>query len=385
MREVPALQGSDDIGGGVHQLGTDALHALPFPLAVRWLRHRGFNPALVSPCTTFDPAWPPVPRPVRVRLHVTDANALADVVLELRRRKPSLQPQHDTLPLSAQHGWRLVGARHEVAYLLHRPETPAEQDRHDGNLMLLRVRLDLGKGPERTIAGPNSKGMERLVLRHGPVGDGLGAKLVETLVENKLIEHVSDIYRLKKEDLLELERMGEKSVANLLQAIENSKETTLDRFIFGLGIREVGQSTALNLSNYFKDIKAFIAANYEALLEVEDVGPIVAEHIVVFFNEPHNREMVDTLIKLGIHWQEVQSQGKALAGHTYVITGTLSMPREQIKAELIKLGAKVAGSISSKTTALIAGEKAGSKLKKAQSLNVPVLDEKALIELLNQS
>ncbi len=216
--------------------------------------------------------------------------------------------------------------------------------------------------------------------------EGLGDKLIEQLVEQGLVEHVDQLYELRCEQLTTLERMGEKSAKNLIAALEKSKLTTFARFIYALGIREVGEVTASNLANHFGNIDSIIGTDEVALQEVADVGPIVAKHIVVFFQQPHNRNIVKKLITAGVHWPEVQLVSvleKTLEGKVYVLTGGLNnMTREEAKAKLQALGAKVAGSVSGKTTAVIAGENPGSKLEKAQQLGVTVLNEASLLELL---
>ena len=214
--------------------------------------------------------------------------------------------------------------------------------------------------------------------------DGLGDKLVEQLVDAGLIEHVDDLYALSKEQVAGLERMAEKSAANLISAIEASKQTTLARFIFALGIREVGEATAASLARFFGNIDGLIQADAETLQQVPDVGPIVAQRVLDFFAQSHNREIIEGLLQFGINWPQAESIGeRPLAGKTYVLTGTLStMPRSQAKEKLEALGAKVASSVSAKTTAVIAGESAGSKLAKARDLGVPILSEIELSELL---
>ena len=216
--------------------------------------------------------------------------------------------------------------------------------------------------------------------------DGLGDKLVDQLVERGLIEDVADLYALSLEQLAGLERMGEKSARNLLEALERSKSTTLPRFIYALGIREVGEATAEALAHHFGDLQPLMEASEEALQEVEDVGPVVAFNIVHFFAQPRNRAVIDKLIAAGIHWPKIDSvdpDSLPLAGKTYVITGTLEhYSREQAKQRLKALGAKVSGSVSKKTTAVIAGDKPGSKIDKARKLGVPVLDEAAFEELI---
>lgn len=216
--------------------------------------------------------------------------------------------------------------------------------------------------------------------------DGLGDKIVEQLVDENKIQSFLDLYNLKHETLSNLERLGDKSAQNLLASIESSKKTTLAKFLYSLGIREVGVATAQNLANHFLDIRSLVKADYDALIEVDDVGPIVAKYILSFFSEPHNQVIIDGLLQVGIEWPVIEKKSLdelPLAGLTYVVTGTLSqMGRDQAKTYLTELGAKVAGSVSAKTHALVAGEKAGSKLSKAQDLGVEILDEPAFIELL---
>ncbi|TXH74201.1 MAG: NAD-dependent DNA ligase LigA, partial [Thiothrix sp.] len=218
--------------------------------------------------------------------------------------------------------------------------------------------------------------------------DGLGDKLVELFFEQGLIRHVDDLYRLTKEQLVALERMGEKSAENVLAALNASKTTTLERFIYALGIRDVGESTAKALARHFGSLEALQAANEETLKLVTDVGPISAASITQFFKEEHNTKTINNLRELGVQWANYAAKPASalpLAGKTYVITGILSRPREAIKADLENLGAKVSNSVSKKTTALIAGVEAGSKLEKAESLGVLVLDELGLLGLLAES
>ncbi|OOE90586.1 DNA ligase (NAD(+)) LigA [Salinivibrio sp. AR647] len=219
--------------------------------------------------------------------------------------------------------------------------------------------------------------------------DGLGDKIVEQLIEKELIETPADLFTLTPGRVTQLDRMGPKSAQNLVDALDKAKATTLSRFIYALGIREVGEATAQNLALHFKTLGALRAADEEALIAVPDVGAIVAGHIVRFFAEPHNQAVLDALLNTGIHWPEVSApsdeQAQPLAGKTIVLTGTLSqMSRTDAKTALQALGAKVTGSVSAKTDMLIAGEAAGSKLTKAQDLGVTVLDEDAMIALINQ-
>ena len=213
--------------------------------------------------------------------------------------------------------------------------------------------------------------------------DGLGDKLVDQLVERELISDVSDLYRLAVEDIAGLERMAEKSAGNLVRALEKSRATTLERFVYALGIREVGEATARVLAQSFGNLESLMQADLEALQEVRDVGPVVAQHIVGFFAEAHNREVIRRLVEAGVHWPVVeQPQELPLASKTFVITGTLSMPRSELKARLLAAGAKVAGSVSKKTDYVVAGENAGSKLVKAGELGVTVLTEADCLAML---
>jgi len=214
--------------------------------------------------------------------------------------------------------------------------------------------------------------------------EGLGDKLVEQLVDLKLVDDVAGLYALDAETLAGLERMGEKSAANLIAALEKSKHTTLDRFLYALGIREVGDATARALAQAFGELDELMAASAQELEAVRDIGPVVAQHIVHFFEQAHNRDVIRRLLEAGVNWPAVKrARHQPLEGNTYVLTGTLSsMTREQAKEELQALGATVSGSVSGKTTAVIAGEKAGSKLAKAEKLGIPVLSEDDLLRLL---
>ncbi len=218
--------------------------------------------------------------------------------------------------------------------------------------------------------------------------EGLGDKLVEQLVEQQLVKTPDAIFELDMPSLVGLERMGEKSALKLLNAIKAAKSTTLPRFIYALGIREVGEATALNLANHFASLDALMAASIEQLLAVSDVGTVVAEHLYHFFREPHNQQVVSALLAQGLHWPAIALQQvteQPLSGQTIVLTGTLSsMGRDEAKALLQRLGAKVSGSVSAKTHAVIAGENAGSKLAKASELQVPVWDEQQMLDLFKQ-
>ncbi|MEM0955027.1 MAG: NAD-dependent DNA ligase LigA [Pseudomonadota bacterium] len=216
--------------------------------------------------------------------------------------------------------------------------------------------------------------------------EGLGDKLVDQLVDEDLVHSAADLYALSQQQLAGLERMAEKSAANLLDALAKSKHTSLPRFIYSLGIREVGEATALNLATHFGDLNRLMDADEEALLAVDDVGPVVADYLRQFFDAPQNIEVINALVAHGIQWPAVEApaaDAQPLAGETWVVTGTLdSMSRDEAKAQLQSLGAKVAGSVSKNTTRLVAGPGAGSKLAKAESLGVEVIDEAALLALL---
>ncbi|QNN59316.1 NAD-dependent DNA ligase LigA [Diaphorobacter ruginosibacter] len=218
--------------------------------------------------------------------------------------------------------------------------------------------------------------------------EGLGDKLVDQLVEGQVVRVLPDLYRLGLVALASLDRMAEKSAQNVLDGLEKSKRTTLPRFLFGLGIRHVGEATAKDLAKHFGKLDAIMDASVEALLQVNDVGPVVAESIHTFFAQPHNREVVEQLRACGVSWEEGEPRQAAslpLAGMTVVLTGTLpTMGRDQAKDLLEAAGAKVSGSVSKKTSYVVAGAEAGSKLEKAQELGVPVLDEAGMLELLSR-
>ncbi len=215
--------------------------------------------------------------------------------------------------------------------------------------------------------------------------EGLGDKIVEQLVDEGLVDHVTDLYTLTEEKIASLERMGKKSARNLINAIEKSKNTTLTRFIYGLGIREVGIATARSLVNHFGNLDKLMDADEETLKNIQDIGPVVALHIATFFRQKHNLELIAKLCKLGIHWQEGKAkQKKKLAGLTFVLTGGLeSMTREEAAEKLRELGATVSSSVSAKTSYVIAGKDPGSKFTKAKKLGIKILNEKEFLELLS--
>ncbi len=216
---------------------------------------------------------------------------------------------------------------------------------------------------------------------------GLGDKLVEQLVDTGLVQHAADFYRLTLDDIAGLERMGEKSAENLLAALQESKSTTLPRFIYALGIREVGEATAANLARHFATLDMLMQADQAELETVEDVGPVVGSHIVEFFNKEENTSAVRGLLDEGLQWPEIESSERvdSLAGQTWVLTGSLErLPRNAAKALLVDMGAKVAGSVSAKTTQVVAGPGAGSKLSKANELGIPVMDEESFVQFLKE-
>lgn len=217
--------------------------------------------------------------------------------------------------------------------------------------------------------------------------EGLGDKLVEQLVDEGIIRTLPDLYKLDVATLTALERMGDKSAQNLLAGLDASKKTTLGRFLFSLGIRHVGETTAKDLARHFGQLDRLMDASVEQLLEVDDVGPIVAQSIRTFFDQPHNREVVRDLRNEGIEWEEhdgtADRSPKPFAGKTFVLTGTLpTLTRDQAKERIEALGGKVAGSVSKKTHYVVAGAEAGSKLDKARELGIPLLDEDGLEALL---
>lgn len=215
--------------------------------------------------------------------------------------------------------------------------------------------------------------------------DGLGEKVIDQLLEAELIKTPADLYKLTDEKLLSLDRFGKKSAANLLAALEKSKETTLARFIYALGIRHVGESTARDLASHFRSLDKLMQADADALLQVNDVGEVIAQSIIHFFEESHNLEVIGELLAEGVHWPtpEAVAVNEKVSGKTFVLTGTLpNMGREEAKALLLAQGAKVASSVSKKTDYVVAGAEAGSKLEKAQALGVTIIDEAQMLELL---
>ena len=236
-------------------------------------------------------------------------------------------------------------------------------------------------------AAQRKEALKHFVSRKAMDIDGVGGKLIEQLVDRELIHTPADLFKLDLTTLTRLERMGAKSAENALNSLEKAKSTTLARFIFALGIREVGEATALNLANHFKTLDALKVADLEQLQQVPDVGEVVANRIFVFWREAHNVAVVDDLIAQGVHWETVEvkeASENLFKDKTVVLTGTLTqMGRNEAKALLQQLGAKVSGSVSSKTDFLISGDAAGSKLAKAQELNITVLTEEEFLDQVN--
>ncbi|CDM89176.1 NAD-dependent DNA ligase LigA [Xenorhabdus bovienii] len=233
--------------------------------------------------------------------------------------------------------------------------------------------------------------LKHFVSRRAMDVDGMGEKIIEQLVDKEYVKTPADLFRLTAGKLTGLERMGPKSAQNVIDALEKSKKTTFARFIYSLGIREVGEATAVNLVSYFATLEKLRAADTEALIAVQDVGGVVASHVVNFFNEPHNQTVIDDLIdNIGIHWESVETLqsdtvGNPFAGKIVVLTGSLSrLSRDEAKDKLTALGAKVTGSVSKKTDLVIAGEAAGSKLVKATELGIEVIDEEEMLRLLGE-
>jgi len=231
------------------------------------------------------------------------------------------------------------------------------------------------------------EGILHFASRHALDIDGVGEKLVDQLVERDLVKNVADLYSLTPEVLAGLERMGEKSAANVHAALHKSKQTTLARFLYAIGIREVGEATAATLARHFGNLEIIKQADKETLQNVPDIGPIVAAHIETFFRQPHNLEVIEKLLMAGIQWPEIKTQPAQhapLKGKTFVLTGSLeTLSREEAREKLEALGAKVSNSVSAKTSYVVAGADPGSKLDKAQQLGIEILDETNLLKLLN--
>lgn len=255
-----------------------------------------------------------------------------------------------------------------------------------------RVEREQGEAVLRCTGGLICSAQRKQAIKHFASRkafdiEGLGDKIVDQLVDEKLIKDPSDIFQLGLSQLINLERFAEKSAVNLLKAIEDAKQTTLPKFLYALGIREVGETTARNLAMHFFDLESIKQADQEQLIEVQDVGDVVARHVCDFMQAPANIEIINKLVSAGVVWPKIEAPSEndqPLLGKTVVLTGTLSqMGRAEAKSKLQDLGAKVSGSVSAKTDLLVAGEKAGSKLTKATDLGIEVWSEDKLIEFLN--
>jgi DNA ligase (NAD+) len=239
-------------------------------------------------------------------------------------------------------------------------------------------------------AAQRKQALKHFVSRKALDIEGMGSKLIDQLVDSGRVSHFSDLFALTAAELAQMDRMGEKSAKNLMAAIESAKRTTLPKFLYALGIREVGEATALSLANYFGDIEPIISASIDELQEVSDVGPVVAEHIRSFMNQQHNREVINDLLRRHkIHWPKIDKPAADIelpfSGKTIVVTGTLiGMSRAEAKEAIQQLGGKASGSVSAKTDYLLAGANAGSKLAIAESLDVPLLSEEDLLDILNK-
>ncbi|WP_213989875.1 NAD-dependent DNA ligase LigA [Sodalis sp. dw_96] len=273
-----------------------------------------------------------------------------------------------------------------VVFPTHCPVCGSDVERVEGEAAA-RCTAGLVCGAQR------KESLKHFVSRRALDVDGMGDKIIDQLVERELVKTPADLFRLSKESLSRLERMGPKSAQNLVEALETAKQTTFARFLYALGIREVGEATAVSLAAEFKTLEALYAAEIDDLVAVQDIGPVVAAHVRNFFEEQHNLDVIAELIgpDIGIHWPApvmapaAEGSDHPFAGKTVVLTGSLSgLSRDEAKDRLVALGAKVSGSVSAKTDLVIAGEAAGSKLTKAQQLNIKVIDEAEMMRLLGE-
>lgn len=255
------------------------------------------------------------------------------------------------------------------------------------------VEADEGEAVMRCSGGLSCPAQHKESVRHFASRkamdiDGLGEKIIDQLLEAHRIETVADLFHLEGTSLSMLDRLGEKSAANLISAIQKSRNTTLPRFLFALGIRDVGEVTARNLAIHFGELDPIMEADEEALMRVPDVGPTVAKHVHTFFQQPKNLEVVEKLIAADVRWDPVtlpEGMAAPLAGKTFVVTGTLeSLSREEAHARIMALGGKATGSVSKKTSYVVVGADPGSKASKAESLGIPVLDEASFLELIHK-
>ena len=268
----------------------------------------------------------------------------------------------------------------DIVFPEHCPVCNSEVERVEGEAVA-RCTGGLVCGAQRKEA------LKHFVSRKALDVDGLGEKVIEQLVEREMVHTPADLFRLSAGVITVLERMGPKSAQNVVNALNKAKQTTLAKFLYSLGIREVGEATAANLANHFKTLDSVQAATLEQLIEVQDIGQIVANHVMAFFAQEQNQKVIQELIELGVTWPDIEDMDdntpQPLAGKTVVLTGSLSqLTRQEAKAALERLGAKVTGSVSKNTDILFAGDNAGSKLAKAQELGVEVKTEQDLVDLL---
>jgi DNA ligase (NAD+) len=268
----------------------------------------------------------------------------------------------------------------------HKVQLPATCPVCGSEVLLLE-----GEAVARCTGGFTCRAQRQEALRHFASRramdiEGLGDKLIEQLVEKDYLKSPADIYRLNLELLSDLDRMGEKSAANLLESISRSKDTTLPRLLFALGIRDVGEATALGLAQHFGTLDKLMGAGFDEVQQVQDVGPVVAAEVIAFFSSADHRKVIDELQQQGVHWPDLErpiAASQPLAGLTFVVTGTLeSLSRDEAQDALLALGAKVSGSVSKKTSFVVAGAEAGSKLKKATDLGIRILEERELLSIL---
>lgn len=280
-----------------------------------------------------------------------------------------------------------------VGVVLERRPPNAQSFRMPGNCPVCGSEVIQAGAAHRCVGGLYCSAQRKEALHHFASRlamdiEGLGDKLIEQLVERNLVHSPADLYALDVATVAGLERMGKKSADKLVEALEHSKTTSLARFLYALGIREVGEATAGNLARHFGDLDAVRQASDLELQQVPDIGPVAAASIHAFFHESHNREVIDRLIAAGVHWpaqETARTAAPSLAGKTFVLTGTLgSMSRDQARARLQALGAKVSGSVSKKIDFVVVGAEPGSKLAKAQELAIPLLDEDGLLKLLGE-
>ncbi|MEA9389063.1 NAD-dependent DNA ligase LigA [Acerihabitans sp. TG2] len=279
------------------------------------------------------------------------------------------------------------GDTRAIVFPTHCPVCGSDVERVEGEAV---VRCTAGL----VCAAQRKEALKHFVSRRALDVDGMGDKIIDQLVDRELVKTPADLFRLKRETLTRLERMGPKSAQNLLTALETAKQTTFARFLYALGIREVGEATAANLAAEFKHLSALYAADIEALVSVPDIGPVVAAHARHFFDEQHNLDVIAELTspEIGIHWPEpiaapTPGAGNSpFSGKTVVLTGSLTgLSRGEAKDRLVALGAKVSGSVSAKTDLVIAGEAAGTKLNKARQLDIPIIDEAEMMRLLGDA